>query len=88
MLRNREQRRKARGSGERPMLRREAAPSLHILLVEDDEQIRASTHEALTELGHRVTSVESAEDAQQAIETFDGYTLENVRLSVLPALSR
>lgn len=71
VLRNREQRRKARGSGERPMVRPQTPSSLHILLVEDDEQIRASTHEALTELGHRVTSVESAEDAQQALADTD-----------------
>jgi PAS domain S-box-containing protein len=50
-----------------------AAKRMHVLLVEDDEDIRASASELLGLLGHAVMSVASAEEARVALaaEPFD-----------------
>ncbi|NBD12904.1 PAS domain S-box protein [Corallococcus sp. c25j21] len=51
----------------------ESARRMHVLLVEDDEDIRASARELLGLLGHAVMSVASAEEARVALaaEPFD-----------------
>ncbi|RKI56159.1 response regulator, partial [Corallococcus sp. AB049A] len=51
----------------------EAARRMHVLLVEDDEDIRASASELLGLLGHAVMPVASAEEARVALvaERFD-----------------
>ena len=38
------------------------SPSLHILIVEDNDNLREATHELLVQHGHQVTAVSCAED--------------------------
>ncbi|WP_375755703.1 PAS domain-containing protein [Corallococcus exercitus] len=56
-----------------PTAAQEAARRMHVLLVEDDEDIRASASELLGLLGHVVMPVASAEEARVALaaERFD-----------------
>jgi PAS domain S-box-containing protein len=73
MLRGRPQRRTARTSLAPPVDPGPAPASgktngLHILLVEDDEDIRDSACELLEVLGHRVRAVASAEEAREALD--------------------
>ncbi|GMU10651.1 hypothetical protein ASNO1_69050 [Corallococcus caeni] len=58
---------------EAPAATQEAARRMHVLLVEDDEDIRASASELLGLLGHAVMPVASAEEARVALaaEPFD-----------------
>ncbi|MFP2900125.1 PAS domain-containing protein [Corallococcus sp. 4LFB] len=58
---------------EAPAAAQEAARRMHVLLVEDDEDIRASASELLGLLGHAVMPVASAEEARVALaaEPFD-----------------
>jgi PAS domain S-box-containing protein len=68
MLRQRQQRLAARASASVPQ-----ASHLRILLVEDDEAIRLAATELLEDLGHRVVSTASAEEALEvlAVDTWD-----------------
>ncbi|RKH52527.1 response regulator, partial [Corallococcus aberystwythensis] len=56
-----------------PAATQESARRMHVLLVEDDEDIRASASELLGLLGHAVMPVASAEEARVALaaEPFD-----------------
>ncbi|NOK22142.1 response regulator, partial [Corallococcus carmarthensis] len=58
---------------EQPTATQESARRMHVLLVEDDEDIRASASELLGLLGHAVMPVASAEEARVALaaERFD-----------------
>jgi signal transduction histidine kinase/DNA-binding response OmpR family regulator len=70
VLRNQQQRNIAaaavpsqRGQTARALARQSALPALRVLLVEDDDLIRASTSEMLTQLGHGVLAAGNARDA-------------------------
>ncbi|MBM7115851.1 response regulator [Archangium primigenium] len=64
------QRQRARAEREPAPLKKER---LHVLLVEDDEDIRTSAYELLGILGHDVLAVSSAEEARSAlmVDEFD-----------------